>query len=222
MNKFNIRFLSSVLVMSVLGMCSVSAAPSVKMLGTNTARVGTNTSVVRTNNTSTPTTQRLGSIRSTNLTSGTPLTINKVPTKANAVNSAEESRLSLGKYIHSTGVSAGTIKPTTGSASTAGISSGDFTNLADRVQNLENGKQDAISVGDGLIKTGNTISLDATAVQNQVETVLADDYYTADEIDGLLDNVGATSTYPSTTQQNVNYDSINVVDRFDENFDFTE
>ena len=217
------RFLSSVLVMSVFGMTSVSAAPSVKMLGTNTARVGTNTSVVRTNNTSTPTTQRLGSIRSTNVTSGTPLTINKVPTKANAVNSAEESRLSLGKYIHSTGVSAGTIKPTTGSASNAGISSSDFTNLADRVQNLENGKQDTIVAGDGLVKSGNTISLDPVTLGDTVSDILGEDYYTADDIDEMLDGVGGgSSTYPSTTQQNVNYDSINVADRFDENFDFTE
>ena len=232
MIKPNIRFLSSVLVMSVFGMSSVSAAPSVKMLGTNTARVGTNATVLKSsNNTSSVPTQRLGTIRNLNTTTnqvgGTPLTINKVPSKVNTVDSGEEARLSLGKYIHSTGLSTGAIKPSTGSASTAGISSGAFTDLADRVQNLENGKQDAIDFGDGLVKDGNTVSLDSAVVQDQVADsvadILGDDYYTADEIDDMLDGIGGgSSTYPSATQQNVEYDSINIADHFDENFDFTE
>lgn len=229
MIKSNIRFLSSVLVMSVFGMASVSAAPSVKMLGSNTARVGSNTSVVKTNNTATPTTQRLGSIRPTNVGSGMPVTVTKVPSKVNTVNtvsttdSGDAARLSLGKYIHSTGVSAGTIKPSTGSSSNAGVSSSDFVNLVDRVQNLENGKQDAITAGDGLVKDGNTISLDPVTLGDTVSDILGEDYYTADEIDEMLDGIGGgSSTYPSTTQQDVNYDSISVVDKFDENFDFTE
>ena len=229
MIKSNIRFLSSVLVMSVFGMASVSAAPSVKMLGTNTARVGSNTSVVKTNNTATPTTQRLGSIRPTNVGSGMPVTVTKVPSKVNTVNtvgttdSGDAARLSLGKYIHSTGVSAGTIKPSTGSSSNAGVSSSDFVNLVDRVQNLENGKQDAITAGDGLVKDGNTISFDPVTLGDTVSDILGEDYYTADEIDEMLDGIGGgSSTYPSTTQQDVNYDSISVVDKFDENFDFTE
>lgn len=229
MIKSNIRFLSSVLVMSVFGMASVSAAPSVKMLGSNTARVGSNTSVVKTNNTATPTTQRLGSIRPTNVGSGMPVTVTKVPSKVNTVNtvsttdSGDAARLSLGKYIHSTGVSAGTIKPSTGSSSNAGVSSSDFVNLVDRVQNLENGKQDTIAAGDGLVKDGNTISLDPVTLGDTVSDILGEDYYTADEIDEMLDGIGGgSSTYPSTTQQDVNYDSISVVDKFDENFDFTE
>ncbi|MBR5354863.1 MAG: hypothetical protein IK122_01930 [Alphaproteobacteria bacterium] len=229
MIKSNIRFLSSVLVMSVFGMASVSAAPSVKMLGSNTARVGSNTSVVKTNNTAAPTTQRLGSIRPTNVGSGMPVTVTKVPSKVNTVNtvsttdSGDAARLSLGKYIHSTGVSAGTIKPSTGSSSNAGVSSSDFVNLVDRVQNLENGKQDTIAAGDGLVKSGNTISLDPVTLGDAVSDILGEDYYTADEIDEMLDGIGGgSSTYPSTTQQDVNYDSISVVDKFDENFDFTE
>jgi len=232
MIKPNIRFLSSVLVMSVFGMSSVSAAPSVKMLGTNTARVGTNATVVKSsNNTSSVPTQRLGTIRNLNTTTnqvgGTPLTINKVPSKVNTVDSGEEARLSLGKYIHSTGLSTGAIKPSTGSTSNAGVSSSDFVNLVDRVQNLESGKQDTITAGDGLVKDGNTISLDSATLQDQVadsvSDILGDDYYTADEIDDMLDGIGGgSSTYPSTTQQGVNYDSISVVDEFDENFDFTE
>ena len=229
MIKSNIRFLSSVLVMSVFGMASVSAAPSVKMLGSNTARVGSNTSVVKTNNTAAPTTQRLGSIRPTNVGSGMPVTVTKVPSKVNTVNtvsttdSGDAARLSLGKYIHSTGVSAGTIKPSTGSSSNAGVSSSDFVNLVDRVQNLENGKQDTIAAGDGLVKSGNTISLDPVTLGDAVSDILGEDYYTADAIDEMLDGIGGgSSTYPSTTQQDVNYDSISVVDKFDENFDFTE
>ena len=232
MIKSNIRFLSSVLVMSVFSMASVSAAPSVKMLGSNTARVGSNTSVVKTNNTATPTTQRLGSIRPTNVGSGVPVTVTKVPSKVNTVNtvsttdSGDAARLSLGKYIHSTGVSAGTIKPSTGSSSNAGVSSSDFVNLVDRVQNLETGKQDAITAGDGLVKDGNTISLDSATLQDMVEDSVADvmgeDYYTADEVDEMLDELGGGSTtYTSVTQQNVNYNSINIADEFDDDFDFT-
>ena len=214
--------------MSIFGITSVSAAPSVRMLGTNTARVGTNAAVVKSdNNTSVPT-QRLGSIRAKTVTNSAPVTINKVPSKINpTTDSAEESRLSLGKYIHTTGVSAGTIKPVSGTTVNTGVSSSEFVNLVDRVQDLEDGKQDIITPGDGLVMDGNKISLDSAVFRAQVEENVAaameDNYYTADEIDDILEENGIAPggpTYVSVTNEQNVYNAINIADEFDKDFDF--
>ena len=112
MTKHNMRFLSSVLVLCVFGIASVDAAPSVRMLGTNSARIGTNATVVKSNNNTNTSTQRLGTIRSKAVNTGVPVTINKIATPTIAASDSDsDARLSLGKYIHSTGVAAGTIKP---------------------------------------------------------------------------------------------------------------
>ena len=222
----NMRILSSVLVMCVFGITSAGAAPSVKMLGTNTARIGTNANVVKSNTNAGASTQRLGSIRPKTVNAGTPVTVNKVISANNTADSASDARLSLGKYIHSTGVSAGTIKPASStSTSTAGVAADAFDALVERVETLENGKQDAITPGQGLVLDGSTISLDPAVLQTQVEenvtTALEDNYYTADEINTILEESGVTPpTYASTTQENVSYDSIDVADTFDDNFDF--
>ena len=215
--KTNIQFLSSALVMSVLGITSVSAAPSVKMLGANTARVGTNAAVVKSENSTTAPTQRLGSIRAKNVTSNAPVTINKVPSKINTTtDSTEESRLSLGKYIHTTGVSTGTIKPGTATTVNTGVSSSDFVNLMDRVKTLED---DKFTIGDGLVvDSNNKISVDTTILQNHVENTIEE------QIDDILEEHGVTvdPTYPSVTNEDSSYDSIQIADEFDENFDFTD
>lgn len=228
MVSFGMRFLSSILVLSVLGITSVSAAPSVRMLGTNAARVGTNTAVVKSDSKNTASTQRLGSVRAKNVTSSAPVTINKVPSKINpTTDSAEEARLSLGKYIHTTGVSAGTIKPVSGTTVNTGVSSSDFVNLVDRVQNLEDGKQDTIVPGDGLVMKDNKISLDSAVLQAQVEenvaTVMEENYYTADEIDDILEENGIAPggpTYVSVTNEENVYNAIDIADEFDKDFDF--
>lgn len=226
MTRHNMRFLSSVFVICVFSITSADAAPSVKMLGTNSARIGTNAAVVKSNNNNTnASTQRLGSIRPKTANSGAPVAINKVASPSVATSSDSDARLSLGKYIHSTGVSAGTIKPVATGVSGAEISSSDFLALTDRVRSLENGKQDAFVLGDGLVLDGNTISIDPAVLQNQVEenvnTALEDNYYTADEIDTILEESGVTPpTYVSTTQDNVEYQSINVADTFDDGFNF--
>ena len=229
MNKTNIRFLSSVLVMSVFGITGGYAAPSVKMLGTNTARIGTNAAVVRTDNANTTSTQRLGAVRAKGVVSGTPVTVNKVSSKVNTSDSGSDARLSLGKYIHTTGVASGTIKP----VSTSGIdtASSEFIALADRVTTLEEDKisMDPKFFGEGLVvdTEKNKISIDPTILQAQVESTventLKEDYYTADQIDDILDESGITPpTYASATQEEVEYETITVADKFDEDFDFTK
>ena len=190
MNK-NINFLSSVLVLCVFGITGANAAPSVRMLGANSTKVGTNASVVKSDNKTSTSTQRLGTIRSKAVSAGTPVNVNKVVTPSTATSSDSEARLSLGKYIHSTGVSAGTIKPGATTGSTAEVSSSDFVALSDQVRNLKDTKQDAISAGDGLVLDENTISLDSSAVQAQVEDVLGSHYYTKNEIDTKVANIAA-------------------------------
>lgn len=239
MNKQNVIFLSGVLAMCVLGTTGANAVPSVRMLGTNSAKIGTNATVVKSDNNTNTSTQRLGTIRSKAVSAGAPVTVNKLTTQSVKADSNADSRLSLGKYIHSTGVSAGTIKPATTISSNAEVSSDEFNNLADQVRDLKASKQDVISVGDGLVLSqdnkislsfgnGLTLSdedevvLDSSALQEQVAeevaSVLAEDYYTADEVDALLGQ-----TYASTTPDAESYDSIKVADTFDvENFDFTK
>ena len=124
-------------------------------------------------------------------------------------------------------MSAGTIKPVANTASGAEVSSSDFIALSDQVRDLKNTKQDTISVGDGLVLSENTISLDPVVLQTQVAadvaTALGDDYYTADQIDEMLDESGITApTYASTTPGVPNYESIDVADSFDDDFNFTE
>jgi len=226
MNK-NIRFLSSALVLCFFGVAETHAAPSVKMLGANTARIGANTTVVKSDANANAPTQRLGSIRSKTVNGGAPVTVNKVVSPSATKDSGSDARLSLGKYIHSTGVSAGTIKPVANTASGAEVSSSDFIALSDQVRDLKNTKQDTISVGDGLVLSENTISLDPAVLQTQVAadvaTALGDDYYTADQIDEMLDESGITApTYASTTPGVPNYESIDVADSFDDDFNFTE
>ena len=204
MNKSNIRFLSSFLAMSVFCMTGAFAAPSVKMLGTNASHLGTNTTVVRSDNTNTSSTQRLGSVRAKTIATGAPVTVNKVATKVNTGTSSEESRLSLGNYIHSTGVSAGTIKPASATSS-AVVSSDEFESLVGRVETLE---QDKLEFGSGFKINNNVVSVDVDQVEETVNDIL-------EEHGDILE-----PEYPSVTNQDNIYDSINVADEFDENFNF--
>ena len=220
MNK-KIRFLSSVLVLCLFGIADASAAPSVKMLGTNNARVGNNATVVRSAkpSTSTSSTQRLGSIRTKTTNTVAPVSINKVGSTSGSLNSAgaDESRLSLGKYIHSSGVASGNIKPVTMSS--------EFTTLADRVSDLEavvDTKQAELSVGsDGLILENNTISLDSSITElpervSDLESNLSNNYYTKDEISDVLDDqIGSDiNTVYNVSTGTRTY--VSIVDDFDE------
>ena len=220
MNK-NIRFLSSVLVLGLFGIAGADAAPSVKMLGTNSARVGNNATVVRSAKPSntTSSTQRLGSIRAKTTNTAAPVTINKVATATGSLNSvgADESRLSLGKYIHSSGVASGNIKPVTMSS--------EFVTLSDRVSDLEavvDTKQAELSVsGEGLVLENNTISLDSTMAAlpgrvSDLENDLSTNYYTKDEISDVLDDqIGSDiNTVYNVATGTRTY--VSIVDDFDE------
>lgn len=234
MNKSNMRFLSSLLVGGVITTTNVMAAPSVRMLGTNSARVGTNAAVVK-SDTNTAATQRLGSIRPKTVSTVTPVTVNKVVSKANTVatepSADDEARLSLGKYIHATGVTTGSIKPAT-TTSTPSASSSEFVDLADRVSDLES--QAVLSAGDGLTVENNTIALsdDISSLPEQVsalQTNVANNYYTMDGVETYVQNYvnevvegGNNVTYTSTSGDNT-YEAIQIADTFDEEgFSFTD
>ena len=186
MTKYNSRFLSSVLVMGIFGITNTvaNAAPSVRMLGTNSARIGTNATVVKSESDTAAPTQRLGTIRSKTVNSVAPVTVNKVATPSVAADSDANSRLSLGKYIHSAGLSTGPIN--------AGVASGDFVALSDQVRDLKDSKQDVISVGDGLEKSGATISLSSETVasldlaNSAVQPGDLNNYYTKEEIGSMI------------------------------------
>ena len=160
MNK-SIRFLSSIFVLAVFGVMDAYAVPTVRLLGTNNPQMAGKT-VNQVTSASVPTsvsTSRVGTTHPRNVTVSAPVTIKKTTAKPTSV--ADDSRLSIGKYIHTTGVSNGTIKPS--SASDISASSNDLTSLADRVSALEAGmgnKQDLLIAGAGVVIEDNTISLD--------------------------------------------------------------
>ena len=192
------------------------AAPSVKKLGIDVARIGTNTTVVHADktNASTVPQQRLSTVKTTKTQPGTTVSLNTVGKTSTVAKAPDESRLSLGKYIHATGTANGTIV----SGTTAPISSSsDFVNLVDRVSNLENdveSKQAALSAGAGLSLDNNTIALnediatlpgqvdelqdavDAKISKSEVET----NYYNKDAVDAIIQAIqsGMTHKYNAT------------------------
>jgi len=76
MNKINMRFLSGVLMLCFCGISAAHAAPTVKRLGSSTAKIGTNASVVTaptpTKSSASSTPQRLGSVRGVGTTASVP------------------------------------------------------------------------------------------------------------------------------------------------------
>lgn len=215
--------------MSLFGMVDASAAPSVKRLGTNTVRIGANTPTVKSQTTTTTAApQRLSTVRK-NVAPVAPVAVNKTVSAATPdTDDATQARLSLGKYIHSTGVATGNIKPST----TPTISSSDFINLTDRVTNLESNvdlKQDAISAGDGLVMDNDTIGLNPEYVQiperidslqTQIDTKVSaselnDNYYTKTQINkvlGDLEDLDIDTIYDAATGTRK---YVSVIDIFD-------
>ncbi len=230
MNKINIGFLSSFLVVCTFGVTGAFAAPSVRMLGTNTARVGSGATVVKAPTTSAqPATQRLGTIRPKNIGTVAPVTVNKVVTPTVSATSGDESRLSLGKYIHAAGVASGAIsQPGTGAV--PGTTSSDFVNLVDRVSNLETSvesKQPALSAGTGLSLDNNTIVLDEDIASlpnqvNEMQNAIENNYYTKTEVETLVENSGGTDVVYISEDGVRTYDNVIIADQFDEDFDFNE
>ncbi len=203
------RILSSVLVLCVFGITGANAAPSVRMLGSSAARVGTNTTVVKSDNNSNANASaaRLGTIRSKAASLSAPITTKKVTTPTTAAGSASNARLSLGKYIHSTGVSAGTIKTDTNS--TPGVASSDFVALSDQVKDLEsslekgyytrsevNDMLEDIALGDmsGVLSDYATVE----ALNSKVDASALDSYATKEALDAKVDS-SVLSAYATTS-----------------------
>lgn len=150
------------------------AAPSIKKLGSNVARVGANTTIVKSDNTiSNPdSVKRLSSVRSTNISGGVPVVANKGASVISAGNSGDGARLSLGKHIHSTGVASGNIKSIN---TTPAVSSDEFVNLSDRVSQLATESTNSINdVSDGLTDLTDRVSqleTDSTNSSNSINDV---------------------------------------------------
>ena len=227
-------------VFAVLGVFTfgASAAPSVRVLG---AKTNTTTSGTQSVGTATPvraTTLSIGK-GGTNLTR--PASVRSIgsvsaikPAAANLNKGSGNTglnnvnRLSVGKYLHQTGVASGTIKPVV-SAETAGNVNDTITELTESIEDLKlklNDKQDNLTFGDGLyIDENGDLSVDADLVG------LADamDTY-KDEVvaaaAAAAESAAATTTYNTLiTYKPVNtvYDAadgkrkyISIVNTFDE------
>ena len=185
MKKSNMRFLSSFIVLCTFSVANAYAVPSVKMLGTNPARVGVNSATVKqntptkTNTVSTP--QRLGSIRAQTATTGT--LSNRV---SSASGSSDSNRLGfkVAPYIQSG--NAVNIKPN--QAPAINPAPADVSGLEDRIISLEDAmptKQNELAAGEGIVLDNNTISVDEgfAELPNRVNAL-------SDDIDGLAAEMG--------------------------------
>lgn len=242
MKQTKMRFLSSVFVLCLFGMADAVAAPSVKMLGTNTARIGMNTTAVKsTANTSASSQpqQRISSVRAKNLTSGTPVTVNTTIAVPSEDSRISLSNASLNKYLHSPSANGvAQTKPTTPTTPTnPSVSDQDFTALTDRVQDLETGiegKQDALSVGTGLTFEDNEVSLndeyaqlperideledelDSKVTMADVNNVLTNNYYNTYQIQTLLNNQATVDVRTIYDYMTGERKYVTVADTFDE------
>ena len=199
MSHYNRLFLSAVVVLGVSFACPSMAVPSVKKLGANTNSV----TPVKTTNSSTKS-SRIGSLRNNRLSTMKPATVTKTIKTGNA-----DERLSVGKYIHTTGVTSGVIKPVV-STESAGVSSNDIVSLSDRISDLStivDGKQDILTAGDGIVIENNTISVseDIAALPEAVDEInynLSQNYYTKQYVDQIISQLSG----------------LNVVNNFDPSF----
>lgn len=147
---YNNKLFSLVGALCIGGVVSTaSAAPTVKKLGGSNGHLQSGaavsvTSAPRLGNatTSSVSTASVGVPRTSSLRLGTsakPVSVTKsgTATKATAaVNAVDANRLSIGKYIHDSGVNSGYIKPVSG-VSQAESTSADVVSLMDRVADLE-------------------------------------------------------------------------------------
>ena len=245
MKQINMRFLSSVFVLTVFGVTGAFAAPSVKMLGTNTARIGTNTAVVKSNpgagvsNSSQQ--QRLSSVRAKTMTSAAPVSITSTNANTNGDARIGLGNASLNKYLRSAPINTAAPQQNPSQAPVRpGVSDQDFTNLTDRVQDLEAGienKQDALSAGTGLVLEDNTMYLsddiaqlpsqlddmqdeiDTKVTQAQVNTTLNNslgNYYTKYEVQNILNDITGSDVKTIYDYATGERKYVTVVDTFNE------
>ena len=101
MNKISMRFLSGVLMLCFCGISAAHAAPTVKRLGSNTAKIGSNANVVtaptpsKSSSSSTP--QRLGSIRGIGTTASVPT--NRVSGSLSSSKDSNRLGVKVGPYV---------------------------------------------------------------------------------------------------------------------------
>lgn len=221
MSHNNILF-STVCALCMAGFTSSAmAVPTVKKLGATATTSGNRvtTGVAATpraantlNTSKTSNNLRTPSVR-LGAAAAKPVTVSKVGTANQTNSAADNSRLTIGKYIHTSGVNSGYIKPV-GTASELKAQSDEIVNLIDRVEDLENNKQDNLVAGEGVEIAGNNeISIidDITGLPDRVDTIeqtlqnlnedkvdvatasemyyTKGDTYTKDEVNTIVNNV---------------------------------
>ena len=171
MNCRSLFLLMSLAILNIGFVCGANAAPTVKKLGANTsAATPVKTATLSSKSTTTP---RTGSIRTTNVSTVKPATVVKT---VSAKTDEADPRLSVGKYIHSTGVTSGVIKPIA-SAESATAASKDIISLSDRVSELSatvDGKQDILTPKN-MISSGAGIIVTAVEANNGIVTINKDE-----------------------------------------------
>lgn len=124
-----------------------------------------------------------------------PVTVNKATNTVKNDTSTDAQRLSVGKYIHASGVDSGHIKPI-GSSSSTVVESSDFIDLSDRVVELEKQmkeKQDTLSAGTGIEIEDNEIGLSDELLQQLDEKVdvanLSSSYYNIQQTERYVQQI---------------------------------
>ena len=101
MNKVNIRFLSGVLALCFCSISAAHAVPTVKRLGSNTAKIGSNASVVTaptpTKSSTSSEPQRLSSVRSIGTTAAVPT--NRVSGSLSSASDTNRLGFKIGPYV---------------------------------------------------------------------------------------------------------------------------
>lgn len=147
MNKKNVRFAFVVSALCLGFLSDAVAAPSVKRLGGAKTYVGTDKAVSAKSGVSTKT--AIAGERTSTIQTNRSKTAETVSGVKSVSGFSDTSRLSVGKYLHNAGVSAGIIKPISGSV----VTPSEVSSLTNRIEYLET----------GLNNVSNTVSeLDAT------------------------------------------------------------
>lgn len=160
MAKLNTHFLRLMLIGCLVFVQAGFAAPSVKRLGGGSIYKGTNSAVnAKSDAKTTGTAGRAASIRTIGMGG-------KIKPTTGGTNNTSAARLSVGKYLHNAGVSAGVIRPASPSSGTPSSAALDALSL--RVDELESQM---------MTKVDDTILNDYVT-----QTELQDNYYTAEQI----------------------------------------
>ncbi|MBR5903973.1 MAG: hypothetical protein IKZ49_00375 [Alphaproteobacteria bacterium] len=164
--------ISVVCLLGVLSGFNVNAAPSVKMLGGTSAFSGTSGATSVKSDAQTLRTASIKAGQSGMLKPSGVKAISGEPTTA---------RLSLGKFLHNSGVSKGVVKPASeqpasSSNSNTGVSSSELISLQDRVRTIENNvsgiRTNVLGLQDHTNNSGIHVSSEEKAVWNAKQDAL--------------------------------------------------